>query len=72
MITDRRALLEFRPDPAHVLGEFLATLHAGAAANRAMSSAVMLGRTVSALARNCNDYNRYRVSGRDRCSEGLY
>ena len=29
MITDRRALLEFTPDLARVLGEFLATPHAG-------------------------------------------
>ena len=32
----------------------------------------MLGRTVSALARNCNDYNRYRVSGRDRFLNSLF
>ena len=30
VITDRRALLEFTPDLARVLGEFLATPHAGA------------------------------------------
>ena len=72
MITDRRALLEFTPDLARVLGEFLATPHAGRVCHRFQCTGVVRPSKAAAISSIIpNVHTGDEVSGRHRTAKVL-